>query len=69
VVGSSRRERERGISGKDVKWMQFIPWKGLIESPGWYQYDQEVTTGLAEGCVVLRTDVPTTPWAGGFYVL
>jgi hypothetical protein len=24
---------------------------------------------LAEGCVVLkRTDVPTTPWAEGFYV-
>jgi hypothetical protein len=45
-----------------VKWMQFSPWKGLVESPGWYQCDREVTTGLAEGCVVLRrTDVPTTP--------
>jgi hypothetical protein len=30
--------------------MQFSPWKGLIESPGWYQCDREVTTGLAEGC-------------------
>jgi hypothetical protein len=54
-------ETERGISGEDVKWMQFSPWKGLVESPGWYQCDREVTTGLAKGCVVLRkTDVPTT---------
>jgi hypothetical protein len=43
VIGSSRRER--GISGEDVKWMQFSPWKGLVESPGWYQCDREVTTG------------------------
>jgi hypothetical protein len=42
VGGSSRRER--GISGEDVKWMQFSPWKGLVESPGWYQCDREVTT-------------------------
>jgi hypothetical protein len=25
-------ERERGISGEDVKWMQFSPWKGLVKA-------------------------------------
>jgi hypothetical protein len=25
VGGGSRRERERGISGEDVKWMQLSP--------------------------------------------
>jgi hypothetical protein len=64
VVGSSRREREvyqeRMSSGCN----------SALGRAGWYQCDREVTTGLAEGCVVLRrTDVPTTPWAGGFYVL
>jgi hypothetical protein len=32
VAGSSRKET--GISGEDVKGMQFSPWKGLIEKPG-----------------------------------
>jgi hypothetical protein len=44
VVGSNRRER--GISGEDINWMQFSPWKGLIESPEWYQYDREVLGSL-----------------------
>jgi hypothetical protein len=61
--------RERGISGEDVKWVQLSPWKGLVERPGCYQCDREVTTGLAEDWVVLRrTDVPTTPVQGAFYV-
>jgi hypothetical protein len=64
VVGSSRRER--GISGEDVKWMQFSPWKGLVESPGWYQCDREVTTGLAEGYVVLRRTCTNYSLGGGF---
>jgi hypothetical protein len=54
VGGWLKQKRERGISGEDVKWMQFSPWKGLTESPGWYQCDREVTTGLVEGCVFLR---------------
>jgi hypothetical protein len=42
----------------------------LGTGPGWYKCDREMTTGLAEVCVVLRrTDVPTSPWARGFYVL
>jgi hypothetical protein len=32
-AGGKVEERERGLSGEDVKWMKFSPWKGLESHP------------------------------------
>jgi hypothetical protein len=48
--------------------MQFSPWKGLIESPGWYQCDREVTTGLAKGLSCPEKDRCTNYSLGGGFL-
>jgi hypothetical protein len=66
VGGWFKWKRERGISEEDVKWMQFSPWKGLIESPGWYQCDREVTTGLGGLCCPEKDRCPNYSLGGEF---